>query len=283
MTPRECIRDAAAALTAAGVPDALFDASVLLSSVLSKPALMLRLDTDSILAPDSLTAFHTLLGRRLQREPLQYILGSVTFMGHDFHVDTRALIPRPETELLAEHAISLIRSAHCATVLDVCCGTGCIGLSIALACPNCKVLLSDLSESALSLAQENAQSLGAKVTFLQGDLLSPLDTRCVDLIVSNPPYIPTDDCPSLQAEVLREPLMALDGGADGLDFYRRLAVTAPSHLNPGGQLLVECGDREADSVTQLFLASGFTMTLTLADLQGIPRVVQAAMPTPCVS
>ena len=170
MTPRDAIRNAAAALEARGVPDSLYDAAQLLSFLTGKNALLLRLDTDTELTEETLAAFHDLCARRAQREPLQYILGSVSFLAHEFHADARALIPRPETELLAERVIALVTNGSLRSVLDLCCGTGCIGISIALACPDCVVTLSDLSHDALSLAQENAAALGASVQFLEGDL-----------------------------------------------------------------------------------------------------------------
>ena len=189
MTPRDAIRNAAAALEARGVPDSLYDAAQLLSFLTGKNALLLRLDTDTELTEETLAAFHDLCARRAQREPLQYILGSVFFLAHEFHADARALIPRPETELLAERVIALVTDGSLRSVLDLCCGTGCIGISIALACPDCVVTLSDLSHDALSLAQENAAALGASVQFLEGDLFTPTGAAAYDLIVSNPPYI----------------------------------------------------------------------------------------------
>ena len=173
MTPRDAIRNAAAALEARGVPDSLYDAAQLLSFLTGKNALLLRLDTDTELTEETLAAFHDLCARRAQREPLQYILGSVSFLAHEFHADARALIPRPETELLAERVIALVTDGSLRSVLDLCCGTGCIGISIALACPDCVVTLSDLSHDALSLAQENAAALGASVQFLESDRLQP--------------------------------------------------------------------------------------------------------------
>ena len=278
MTPRDAIRNAAAALEARGVPDSLYDAAQLLSFLTGKNALLLRLDTDTELTEETLAAFHSLCSRRAEREPLQYILGSVSFLAHEFHTDARALIPRPETELLAERVIALVTHASLRSALDLCCGTGCIGISVALACPACDVTLSDLSPEALSLAKENALALGASVRFLEGDLFTPVSSAAYDLIVSNPPYIPSEDCLSLQAEVLREPHMALEGGRDGLDFYRRIAHEAPSHLHAGGHLLVECGDGEAQSIAALFTGAGFEVVGIYNDYQSLPRIVHAQLP-----
>ncbi len=278
MTPRDAIRSAASALAACDIPDSLYDASQLLSFITGRPALSLRLDSESSLPEEVLTAFRALCARREKREPLQYIVGTVSFLAHEFRTDPRALIPRPETELLAERVIEIVKNLPCRNVLDLCCGTGCIGISVALACPACAVTLSDLSPDALALAEENAALLGASVSFLQGDLFAPAADRLFDLIVSNPPYIPAEECLHLQAEVLQEPPMALDGGTDGLDFYRRIALEAPSHLTAGGQLLVECGDGEADAVSSLFQKAGLQLTGIYADYQSLPRFVHAQMP-----
>ena len=278
MTPRDAIRNAAAALTACDVPDSLYDAAQMLSFLTGVSALKLRLDSETQLSEETLQAFQALCARRAKREPLQYILGTVIFMNHEFHTDPRALIPRPETELLTEKVIKLVRSLPCHSVLDLCCGTGCIGISVSLDCPECDVTLSDLSADALSLARENAQRLKASVYFLQGDLFLPSRGRRYDLIVSNPPYIPSEDCRHLQAEVLREPGMALEGGADGLDFYRQIASEAPAHLTGPGHLLVECGDGESDAVAGLFTAAGLQIVGIYQDYQSLPRIVHARLP-----
>ena len=278
MTPRDAIRNAAAALEARGVPDSLYDAAQLLSFLTGKNALLLRLDTDTELTEETLAAFHDLCARRAQREPLQYILGSVSFLAHEFHADARALIPRPETELLAERVIALVTDGSLRSVLDLCCGTGCIGISIALACPDCVVTLSDLSHDALSLAQENAAALGASVQFLEGDLFTPTGAAAYDLIVSNPPYIPSEDCLSLQAEVLREPHMALEGGRDGLDFYRAILRYRLSLLPSGGRIVFECGDTQSRKVAHIMETFGAKAIRIRTDLSGKGRIVSGERP-----
>lgn len=228
MTCRQLIKQAAIRLREAGIPDPEVDAALLLSHLTGKPALALRLDMDTRPDADTLAAFDALLARRLNREPLQYMLGTQPFCGRDFHVDDRVLIPRPETELLAERAVAALNAAGCRrgtapAALDLCCGSGCLAITMKLECPDAEVHAADLSEDALNVTRLNATALHADVTVHQGDLWAACGDGCYDVIVSNPPYIPREECRTLQPEVLREPLMALDGGDDGLDFYRRIA------------------------------------------------------------
>lgn len=276
MTPRELIRQAAASFRAAGVPDPEVDAALLLSHVTGRAPLLLRADDWTALSSDALSAFDALAKRRLTREPLQYILRSQSFLGRDYYVDGRVLIPRPETELLAERAIAFLHSrAPGATALDLCCGSGCIAISMALGAPEAKVHACDLSADALTVTRRNAEALGAAVTLHQGDLFSAVENASFDLIVSNPPYIPTADCVVLQQEVLLEPQMALDGGEDGLHFYRRIAQEGPRHLNPGGALLLEVGYGQADSVMRLMDEAGFRSVRAHRDYQQIQRIIEA--------
>ena len=271
MTPRDAYRLTLQALKQAGVPDPAPDAGWLLGHVLNRPALEARLDMDSTLSPGQEALLRDLTQKRQARIPLQYLLRTQSFLGRSFSVDERALIPRPETELLAELAVSALGSSGRA--LDLCCGTGCLAITMALERPSCDIWASDLSPAALSLARENAARLGACVTFRQGDLFAPLQGETFDLIVSNPPYIPSAECPALQEEVLHEPVMALDGGTDGLDFYRRIAREASMHLTRGGRIMLELGDGEAEAVSALLADAGFEELVVHPDLQGLPRML----------
>ncbi|MGN1021787.1 MAG: peptide chain release factor N(5)-glutamine methyltransferase [Aristaeellaceae bacterium] len=277
MTPRQLIRETAAQFRQAGIPDPEVDSAALLSHVTGRPPLMLRLDTDTALTDTELAAFGALRQRRLQRIPLQYLTHEQPFLGHSFYVDERVLIPRPETELLAERVIGALRAMDAPAALDLCCGSGCIGISAALAVPGARVHAADLSPDALAVTRRNAEALGASVTLHQGDLFDAVAGLRFDLIVSNPPYIPADECARLQAEVLREPVMALDGGADGLDFYRRIAREAPAHLTAGGMVFLEVGWDQADAVCALLREAGFREATAHEDLQGILRMVEARL------
>ena len=276
MTPRELIRQTAAAFHAAGIPDPEVDAALLLGRVTGQAPLLLRTNDWTALPEDVLSAFDALAQRRLTREPVQYILASQSFLGHDFYVDSRVLIPRPETELLAELAIECLQPKGTgALALDLCCGSGCIAVSMALAVPEATVHACDLSEGALAVTRRNAAALGAAVTLHQGDLLAAIASLAFDVIVSNPPYIPTADCRVLQQEVLLEPSMALDGGQDGLDFYRRIARDAPAHMKAGGTLLMEVGYDQTASVRRLLEEAGFHDVQAHEDYQHILRMIEA--------
>ena len=273
MTPRSLLRRAAEAFREYGVPDPETDASWILAALCSRSPLALRLDDTTELDDRILDQFHELSGRRIRREPLQYILGETPFCGFSFRTDPRALIPRPETELLCEWAAELLTGKPGASVLDLCCGSGCIGISLKLLRPDLSVTLSDISEDALSLARENAGRLNASVRFALGDMFSPFSDLRFDLIVSNPPYIPSAQYDGLQRELMWEPKEALLGGNDGLDFYRVLARKAPEYLSPGGMLLMELGDREADPVRRLMEESGFSGMEVRRDLHGLERMI----------
>lgn len=277
MTPRSLLLETTRRFRAAGIPDPETDSALLLSFLTGNAALSLRLDTDTELSPSVLNAFDALASRRITREPLQYIIGEAPFRGNSFSVDPRVLIPRPETEELCAWALEVIPSSG-ADVLDLCCGSGCIGLSLAFSRPDLRVTLSDCSADALEVAGINARRLGVQVLFHCGDLLEGFPSASFDCIVSNPPYIPSGECSRLQPEVLSEPVLALDGGPDGLGFYRRIASDAIRVLRPAGLLLLELGYGEAEAVSGLMNTAGFTDITVRRDLSGFPRMMLAGSP-----
>ena len=187
-----------------------------------------------------------LVSRRKSGEPLQYILGKWEFMGLPFYTRPCALIPRQDTETLCEEALSIGGK----TLLDLCCGTGCIGVSLARL-GGFEVAFGDISPDCLALARENAALNGVAGSFVLTDMFGNI-SGSYDMICVNPPYIPTSELASLQAEVKREPALALDGGADGLDFYRSIARDYATHLSPGGTLLMEVGAGQAEDVAAMF-------------------------------
>ena len=203
-----------------------------------------------------------LVSRRKSGEPLQYILGKWEFMGLPFYTRHCALIPRQDTETLCEEALSIGGK----TLLDLCCGTGCIGVSLAKL-GGFEVAFGDISPDCLALARENAALNGVAGSFVLTDMFGNI-SGSYDMICVNPPYIPTSELASLQAEVKREPVLALDGGADGLDFYRRISRDYAAHLNPGGALLMEVGAGQAADVAEMFPKAEI-----IKDICGIKRVV----------
>ena len=203
-----------------------------------------------------------LVSRRKSGEPLQYILGKWEFMGLPFYTRPCALIPRQDTETLCEEALAIGGR----TLLDLCCGTGCIGVSLAKL-GGFEVTFGDISRGCIDLARENAALNGVAGRFVLTDMFGNI-SGSYDMICVNPPYIPTSHLALLQAEVKREPALALDGGADGLDFYRRIARDYAAHLNPGGALLMEVGAGQAEDVAAMFPNAG-----RIKDICGIERVV----------
>ena len=249
MTIREALRAATARLTQASVPDADVDASYLLASVLKEDTLAMRINGHRELTAPQRAAFDALCDRRAAREPLQYILGETEFMGLTFHVEPGVLIPRADTEILVEKALELMRPGAC--VLDIGTGSGAIAISLAKLGKSARVTAVDVSDKALEIARKNAESNGANVEFIKSDCFSALNGRKYDMIVSNPPYISDDEMRGLMPEVKLEPELALFGGADGLDFYRRISREAPGYLNEGGWLLFEIGWLQKDAVSAL--------------------------------
>lgn len=206
---------------------------------------------------------------RLTGRPLWYITGDTEFCDAIIRVDERALIPRPETEELADQAIRQVKKLGLQKVLDVCTGSGCIAIAIAKA-TEAEVSATDLSAEAISLAKENATLNGVNITFYCGDFLEKVEGT-YDLIVCNPPYVPTDYIPEMQREVREfEPYMALDGGTDGMDFYRRMAKEFPPYLKEGGVILFECGEGQAEEICSLFAGK----SEIIKDLEGVERIVK---------
>ena len=272
MTIRETLRAAQLQLKQAGVPDPAVDAGWMLAHVMGVKRLEVLARGDQPLDPRDEEAFERLLQRRLQREPLQYIIGETVFMGHRILCRPPVLIPRSDTEVLAEQALQLLKPGQRA--LDLCCGSGAIAVSLKLGCPDASVYASDLSGDALALTMDNAALHGVRLRVEQGDLLAPFAGVVFDLICCNPPYIPTAHLAHLQAEVGFEPVLALDGGEDGMDLYRRIIAQAPACLCPGGWLLLEAGDAQARPIADL-LQVEFDHIRVYDDLNGLPRLVAA--------
>jgi release factor glutamine methyltransferase len=207
--------------------------------------------------------------------PLQYALRKAPFYGFWFQVDERVLIPRFDSEILVNEVLKAIPEEETVSVLDLCTGSGCIGLCIKALRPESSAVLTDVSEDALSVAKENAARLSVQAEFIKSDLFSAVD-GVFDVIVSNPPYIRTEEIGTLDDEVKdHEPRLALDGGADGLKFYRRIAREAGKHLKNGGKIFLEIGYDEGASVSELLENAGFGGFRTVKDLAGKDRGVAA--------
>ena len=255
------------------------EAELLLCHVLdTNRALLLAHDTDSIGA-DKAEAYRTLVARRKAGEPFQYLLGSANFMGLDFIVTPDVLIPRFDTERLVEKALELLQPIAQPIVLDICTGSGAIAVAISHYKPDAAVYAGDISEAALKVAEQNNRCLNTHVSFRQGNLLEPFDdlNGTVHLLISNPPYITTQEMQELPIDVQQEPHLALWGGEDGLDFYRILSAKAPLLLCVGGWLMFEIGWKQGAAVSSLMQQQGFQNVAVLQDWQGNDRVVVGQM------
>jgi release factor glutamine methyltransferase len=225
-----------------------------------------------ILSPIQVEAIAALIARREQGEPVAYILGEKEFYGRLFKVSPEVLIPRPETELLVEAALERLPTDRPVRVLDLGTGSGCIAISIALARPACEVLAVDASASALEMAKQNAIQVDAgNVHFIVSDWYARLPAMNFDMIVSNPPYIPSEDPHLGKGDLIHEPQHALASGPEGLDAIHVIVSGAPSHLQPGGWLILEHGYDQADSCRTLFTQAGLEQVFTLPDLAGHAR------------
>ena len=258
MTVLEAIQKSADFLGKKGAESPRLQAELLLAHALKLPRMKLYLNFDRVLTPAETDALRELVKRRGQREPLQHIVGSTSFCGCEIAVNRHALVPRPETELLAELGWQFLSTFNSqpSTALDFGTGTGCIAITLATKCATAKILATDISAEAIALAKENAAAnkVAERIDFLQGDGFATLPkSERFDLIISNPPYIPSAEIATLQPEVRDfDPRSALDGGADGLDFYRRLAAETKPFLKPDGKIMLEFGDGQAEAVSGIF-------------------------------
>ena len=286
MTIRAAIQSHEAFLASKGVESPRLQVELLLAHLLNLPRLRLYLDLDRELSKGELGQIEALVQRRAERVPLQHLVGTVSFNGLELEVNGDVLIPRPETEILAQLAVQHLSSVKksAPVALDFGSGSGCLAIALAVGVPGAMVHAIDCSEAAIAVARRNAQRHGVadRIQFHLGDGFAalPKTTQPFDLLVSNPPYISTGEIATLDPEVRdHDPLLALDGGADGLDFYRRLAAEAPGFLQPGAPVLLEFGDGQEDDLCRLFSGSGWVFEAIENDLSGRPRIVIARRAT----
>lgn len=259
------------------LPEAKHEVIWLLEKATEIPASQLRIKTDDfVIAPDAAQGFEQMLKRRQRHEPLQYILGQWEFMGLPMLCRPGVLIPRSDTELLATEAIRFLQnSAKNPVALDLCTGSGCVGIALAHFCPGARVCLSDIDPAALELARDNARLNGVydSLDFIQSDLFTEINER-FHCITANPPYIPTAEIQGLQEEVKMEPVLALDGGADGLDFYRAIIPECRKYLKAKGCLFLEVGAEQGKVVADMLRYHGFRAVAMIKDLEDRYRVLR---------
>lgn len=277
MRALEKLREITNTLLSAGIESAPKEAELLLRHVLNKGLEDIYRDDPELTEEQNLNIIE-MTGRRAGREPLQYILGEVDFLGLKIKVGQGVLIPRPETELMAEHALKLVGAKTMSTVLDLCCGSGCLGLALANKFPDAEVCGIDISDAALVYADGNAAANNIdNIKFIKGNLFDAIKNDVTfDLIISNPPYIRSTDLQGLQVEIKDwEPMNALDGGTQGLDFYREIISSAKRFLNDGAILMFELGMGCSDGVRTMFEQEGYSDIQVLKDYAGIERIMQA--------
>ena len=283
-TYRELYEEGRRILEQAGLPDAALDARFLLEEVCGTNLQTLLVFPEKKVTEEEVNQYRAFVQRRKDREPTAMILGEWDFMGLTFRLNKSTLIPEQDTEVLVETALEELKRRGPGEaplrILDLCTGSGCILLSLLHELRNAGGLGTDLSEEALEAARENAVRLGLQErgTFRQGDLWEPVGDERFDLIVSNPPYVPTEVIPTLEPEVrCGEPYAALDGGEDGLVFYRRILKEAAGHLKPSGIIIVESGFDEAAQIAALMQDQKLRGIRTVKDYGGLDRVVLGAV------
>jgi release factor glutamine methyltransferase len=283
VTVLEAIQKSAEFLGKKNVESPRLQTELLLAHLLKMPRMKLYLNFDRALTTTETDTLREFIKRRAAREPLQHIVGSTSFCGHEILVNKNVLVPRPETEMLAELGWNFLATRHSplVTALDFCTGSGCIAIAIAAKCPSAKIVATDVSAEALILANENAakNQVGERIEFLPGDGFAALSTGAqLDLIVSNPPYIASAEIETLDPEVRDfDPRLALDGGADGLDFYRKIAVGAKNFLKPDGKLMLEFGDGQADALKKIFESEKWIVEAVKDDYSQRARILIASL------
>jgi len=265
-------------LKKAGIASSRINAEVMLSEILGCRVIDLYLN-EIVLTPEHIESLKKMISRRINGEPLQHITGKVNFYGNDFVIEEGVFIPRPETEILVDVVIELACSLQL-TIFDLCTGSGNIAVSLTKALTRCKIISSDISDKALKVAAENADlnSVSERIEFIKADLFNiPEKYRgTFDIIVSNPPYISSGQINGLPEEVRRDPIEALDGGSDGMSFYRRIIEASPSFLTDGGFLVLELADDLSKDVKRFIESMGnFSNIKIFKDLNYIERVIAA--------
>ena len=267
--------DGAKMLAQAGIDEAELDARYILEYITGLNSAQYFINSEDIIEKDKAEEFFRLIERRSKRIPLSYVIGTRDFFGLTFKVDENVLIPEQETELLVEE---VIKHSEGKSVLDMCTGSGCIAISIALFGKPSKVAASDISEKALEVARENAKSIKAgEISFIQGDMFENVTDK-FDIIVSNPPYIETGEIDELMPEVRDYiPRLALDGDIDGLKFYRIISKEAVKKLNKNGRIFYEIGYNQSRAVASILFENGFTDITVIKDYSGLDRIVMAKL------
>ncbi|MCX5781753.1 MAG: peptide chain release factor N(5)-glutamine methyltransferase [Elusimicrobia bacterium] len=261
------------------IPDSRLETEILLSSIMGCRRLDLVLRKDDILKKEALKSFKILILERQKRKPLSYLLGEHEFMGLKILVDENTLIPRPETEILVEESLKILEREKGKVAADICTGSGCIAACLAKFSSAEIIYATDLSSKALEIAYKNIlkNNVVGKVILKNGDLFNAFQGENIenklDMIISNPPYVAENELAALQPEISYEPKMALNGGKDGLDFYRRISSEAHFYLKPGGYLIMEMNSAKSAEINKIFETNGVKVEKTVKDFSSLERVI----------
>ena len=276
ITVRQLVERAEQRLQAKGIGEPEAHAELIAAFVLNKSRTYIRAFGDNLIYDKEEKLFNKILEEKLSGKPLAHIIGEAEFMGRLFTVGPTVLIPRPETEELVEQSVKHIFGSKPDFILDMCSGSGCIAVSLAFLFPSAQVTGADISQGAIEVARKNASNmnLNKRVSFVQSDLFENIKGR-FDLIISNPPYIPTEVIKTLSPEVQSEPHIALDGGSDGMDIIKKIILAAPVYLKEGGLLALETGYGQSQKVLQFFKEQYWQETFTGKDFAGIERFIFA--------
>lgn len=278
MTIMEAIKKGMIELKNANIETPKLKARLLMQFTLNKPRQYIIVNDLNELTVKEENQYFSAIKKMRQGVPLEHITHQREFMKLNFFVNENVLIPRQDTEILVEEVINIAKKTNAKTILDLCTGSGAIAVSLAKYLPNTEITAVDISQEALKVAKKNAISneVENQITFISSDLFTNLENQKFDIIVSNPPYIRTEEIKSLSKEVQNEPLIALDGGQDGLDFYRDIIKQAHNYLKSNGKLCLEIGDEQKDAITQILKSNfNYTNIKYYKDLQGNDRVIIA--------
>ncbi len=269
----DVLNEAKEELAVSGVENGLYEARLFLANVLKKSVEWVMIHIEDEIEKTEKEVFDGLIDRRIKGEPFQYIVGNCCFFGYDFLVNESVLVPRSDTEVWVEKVIKLAKEVKANSILDLCTGSGCIAITLKKELKDVLLYGVDISENALAVAKENAKINNADVKFILSDLFNNLPMNKFDIIVSNPPYIPSKEIQTLARDVQREPIIALDGGEDGLEFYRKIIKKAKEFLEENGYLALEFGYDQAKKVEKILLENGFEVLDIIKDYSGNTRAI----------
>lgn len=273
LTIKENLEYAIKKLKENDIEECSLKAKLLLSYVLIKPKEFLIINQEKKLSEEEQEKFYRLLEQMIDNVPLQYLVNKQEFYGIEFFINENVLIPQPDTEILVEEVINISNRENKKEILDMCTGSGAIAIALSKNIKNANIIATDISDKALEIAKKNDKE--NKVNFIKSDMFENLKNKKFDVIVSNPPYIKTDIIKTLPKEVQKEPMLALDGGKDGLNFYRIIINNADKHLNSNGYLCLEIGDDQKEEIIQLLKQKKYKEIYSKKDLSGNDRIVVA--------